>query len=93
MPDDLARLFELFDWTRRDSVYRVTFADGEGYELSRVTAAQDEGEPPHGTATVVRAVRTHSGRPFDGRNALFFRLPEIVAVADSLTGETLVRAS
>ena len=93
MTGDSERLFELFDRSNRDAVFRVSFADGDEYELTRVTAAQDEGELPHGTASVVRAIRTRSGSPFPQRNAMFFRLPEITQVADAATGEILFRAS
>ena len=93
MPDDFSRLFQLFDWTNRTTVFRVTFADGEEYDLSGVAAGQDEGESPHGTASVVRSARTRSGEPWDTRNALFFRLPEVLQVADAATGEILYRAS
>jgi hypothetical protein len=92
VPDDFERVFELFDWANRESVYRIRFADGEEYEITRVSAAQDEGESPHGTATVLKSIRTRSGAPWPDRNAIFFRLEEISTVADGLTGEILYRA-
>jgi hypothetical protein len=92
VPDDFARLFELFAWENRHVVYHLAFSDGEEYEIPSVTAARDEGEPPHGTARVLRTLRTNPGTAFDPRNAMFFALVDVAAVADVVTGESLYPA-
>ncbi|MFN2564987.1 MAG: hypothetical protein ABR499_08265 [Gemmatimonadaceae bacterium] len=86
------RLFELFAWEHRDLVYRVRFQDGDEFDLTLITAGQDDGEPPHGIASVVRTVRRRDGTEWPERNAMFFHLPEIAEVADPASGNVLYRA-
>jgi hypothetical protein len=86
------RLFELFDWSLREHVYRVRFADGEEYEMTAAMAGQDMNEPPHCTANVVRTIRSRDGKPFPESSAMFFMLPDVAEVADARTGEILYRA-
>jgi hypothetical protein len=86
------RLFELFAWEHRDVVYRVRFNDGEEFDLTVLVAGQDDSEPPHATASVVRTVRRRDGTEWPARNAMFFHLPEIAEVADAASGEVLYRA-
>jgi hypothetical protein len=88
-----ARLFELFAWEHRDLVYRVRFHDGDEFDLTLITTGQDEGELPHGTASVVRSVKRRDETEWPERNAMFFRLPEIAEVSDPASGEVLYRAS
>ena len=89
---EFERLFELFDWAERQTVFRVRFVDGDAYELTGVAAAQDDGEPPHASASVVRTVSRAAGGVWPAENAMFFRLPDIAEVADRDTGEILYRA-
>jgi hypothetical protein len=86
------RLFELFAWDHREIVYRVRFRDGEEFDLTLITTGQDDGEVPHGTASVVRTVRRRDGTDWPERNAMFFHLDEIAEVSDAASGEALYRA-
>ena len=80
-------LSNLFKWQNRDRKYRVTFADGQQYELTDVFAAQDKGEPPHAIAEIVRSATENLP---EGRT-IFFYLKEIAVVTDTETQMVLYK--
>jgi hypothetical protein len=84
-------LEQLFLASQRDIV-RVVFRDGETYDCTAFSVAQDDDESvPHATATVVHPVghATAKARFFPKGSSMFFSLDEVRVVQEVNTGLVL----
>jgi len=70
--------------------YRVTFTDGEVFIVDEVSRGQDQDEPPHIVANVVKVLNgSEEFANGPGGPAILFYLSEIAEVRDAQTDDVL----
>jgi len=88
---DYSSLARFLRSASKASVFRVTFRDGEQFELRAIGIGQDQGRPPHADGLIVQRIVGKEGQ--DPGTALFFWLADVVEIQAVADGSVVYAAT